>query len=527
MRVVGRGGNSKKSLEGKRLAGQSPPENIQAPHPQQPSAAPTPQQTLSEYQQQRAGAVGKAKRRGIFPAITQLFKKNKTLAYVDQETLAYVDRDYTIKQEKLEKESQPKSIWKKLFRSKNRPATPPSDDAWDAYVEQYRNGGVDFEDTPSAPKHRPNNLAYFAAPLPEDEDVRQMAYDRYVVKETPPAQQANLDHLANRVKAYFHADLILITLLDEDKQHYHAKAGFPEGDIPAAPRSVSFCGHTILRSEPMVILDTKQDWRFANNPVIQGGGVRFYAGAPLVTQEGYNIGTICLMDFNARENFGPQERAKLIEFADVIMQELETAHEEMQDAKAIRMEQSLADFGVLSRSPQFSAFDQATAMIASAMSLSLVYVVRVTGKTSCVLVAATGFTQSTPRFDPALHIKVLRSDQGLLYQNPEKHHLGPEDNLPKATRSDADYVSGILIPIARQRIPQSMIPVPVPSGAFADAGLSPTPSSPRSGTVMTGFVLGAFTTDKRQIFGLEDLGYLKQFGQMLTPFLRQTLPLAR
>jgi len=73
-----------------------------------------------------------------------------------------------------------------------------------------------------------------------------------------------------------------------------------------------------------VILDALQDWRFANNPQVVGPPhIRFYAGAPLRTSDGHNIGTLCIMDDKPRSEFPPRSRLILKEFAAVTMREME------------------------------------------------------------------------------------------------------------------------------------------------------------------------------------------------------------
>lgn len=74
----------------------------------------------------------------------------------------------------------------------------------------------------------------------------------------------------------------------------------------------------------MVILDTLQDWRFSKNPNVTGApNIRFYAGAPLRTTDGHNIGTLCIIDDKPRTEFPPRNRLILKEFAAVTMRELE------------------------------------------------------------------------------------------------------------------------------------------------------------------------------------------------------------
>ena len=80
----------------------------------------------------------------------------------------------------------------------------------------------------------------------------------------------------------------------------------------------------IRADEPSVVLDPLQDWRSANNPPVGGPPyIRFYAGAPLRTSDGHNLGSLCLIDDKPRSEFPPRSRLILKEFAAVTMREME------------------------------------------------------------------------------------------------------------------------------------------------------------------------------------------------------------
>jgi hypothetical protein len=80
----------------------------------------------------------------------------------------------------------------------------------------------------------------------------------------------------------------------------------------------------VRTAEPLVILDTLQDWRFAKNPNVLGPPhIRFYAGAPLRTSDGFNLGSLCIIDDKPRQEFTPRSRLILKEFAAVTMREME------------------------------------------------------------------------------------------------------------------------------------------------------------------------------------------------------------
>ncbi len=132
--------------------------------------------------------------------------------------------------------------------------------------------------------------------VPEDESARLEALQTCRVLDTPPEEL--FDQTA-RLAAYLCGTPIgLIGLIDATRLWFKAKVGWEYSEIP---REDSICGQTILRPELVVITDAAMDERFFNKPIVTHAGIRFYAGAPLLTKEGYAVGTLCVMDRLPRE----------------------------------------------------------------------------------------------------------------------------------------------------------------------------------------------------------------------------------
>ncbi|MCI1006563.1 sensor domain-containing phosphodiesterase [Herbaspirillum sp. C7C8] len=163
--------------------------------------------------------------------------------------------------------------------------------------------------------------AYCAAPaaLPDDEDARLAALQGYCVLDTLPDKSC--DQITELARTLFGVEIALISLVDEDRQWFKSRAGLSAQETP---RSMSFCAHAILARGSLVVLDTHQDGRFRNNPLVTAAPrIRFYAGALLRSSQGHALGTLCLIDPRPREHFGPAEMARLEQLACMVMERLE------------------------------------------------------------------------------------------------------------------------------------------------------------------------------------------------------------
>src|SRR5580700_10576320 len=153
--------------------------------------------------------------------------------------------------------------------------------------------------------------------LPEEESARLAALRDCRVLDTPPEEL--FDQTA-RLAAYLcGTPIALIGFIDETRQWFKSRVGW---DYPEIPREHSICGQTILQHELMVVSDAALDERFFNGPMATRAGIRFYAGAPLLTKEGYALGTLCVMDRLPRELPSPHKDA-LLTLARLVAAQLE------------------------------------------------------------------------------------------------------------------------------------------------------------------------------------------------------------
>lgn len=156
------------------------------------------------------------------------------------------------------------------------------------------------------------------APKPRNEDERLQKLIDYDVLDTGPEDTfERITRLAARI---FKAPIAAISLIDENRQWFKSHPGL---DAEETPRDIAFCAHAILRDEVMVVPDATKDPRFAQNPlVLRNPNIRFYAGAPLTTRDGFNIGTLCVIDRTPRE-LSADEKESLADLARLVIQAFE------------------------------------------------------------------------------------------------------------------------------------------------------------------------------------------------------------
>jgi len=152
-----------------------------------------------------------------------------------------------------------------------------------------------------------------------DEPGRLAALKRYELLDTP--REAPFDRIANLVKTVMDVPIATISLIDRDRQWLKACVGLDNADN--MPRGISFCNHTIKSREPMYVPDAKLDPRFRDNPLVTGPPhIGSYLGVPLSTPDGYNLGSLCALDYKPR-TFTESQIAVMKSFAALVTDEIE------------------------------------------------------------------------------------------------------------------------------------------------------------------------------------------------------------
>ena len=175
--------------------------------------------------------------------------------------------------------------------------------------------------------------------IPENDKERLKALFRYEILDTPP--EGAFNRIASLATKLFQVPIALISLVDNERVFFKANVGMP--GVKNVPRGESLCSLAVLQEKPTVFNDAENEPCLLANPLVAGSfGLKFYAGAPLITSDGYNIGTVCLVDKKPR-NFSEKEMEMLEDLAAVVMDEIEIR---ISSIKALRAQQDLMHIAI-------------------------------------------------------------------------------------------------------------------------------------------------------------------------------------
>jgi GAF domain-containing protein len=154
--------------------------------------------------------------------------------------------------------------------------------------------------------------------MSSNDGARVDALQKYAILDSEPEQA--FDDLTLLASYVCKTPIALISLVDEDRQWFKAKVGISATETS---RDIAFCSTAIQQGEVFVVPDALQDERFRTNPlVVSEPSIRFYAGAPLINEDGYALGTLCVIDRTPRI-LGADQEAALKALSRLVLMQME------------------------------------------------------------------------------------------------------------------------------------------------------------------------------------------------------------
>ena len=211
--------------------------------------------------------------------------------------------------------------------------------------------------------------------VPDDEADRIAAVRRYETLDTPP--DGAFDRITALAARIFDVPIAIVSVVDTDRVWFKSVHGL--AGVDEVGRDPGLCASAILQHEPWIVNDAAADPRTLANPLVAGElGLRFYAGVPLTTSDGYNLGTLCVIDRRPRA-VTPAETASLEDLASLVMDELElrllarrtVAREERLRHEAEVLADALQASLLPPRAPALPGMDLATRYLAGERGLKV------------------------------------------------------------------------------------------------------------------------------------------------------------
>ncbi len=244
-----------------------------------------------------------------------------------------------------------------------------------------------------------------AYPIPANEAGRNEAVRSYNILDSAP--ELAYDDLSELAAQICQCPVAYIAFIEDERTWLKAKYGLPP-DLNNIPREITFCAHTICGEELVMAPDLTADERFSQIPFVTGDPhLRFYCGVPLITPEGYALGTICTLGFEPKK-LEPEQQEGLRRLRRQVMGQLELRR------KLVESDNIMRELDI-SRAAAATAHRKTEELLANILPQSIAVELRDSGKvvpryfpSATVLFADfKGFTQLTERLEPAALIGLL------------------------------------------------------------------------------------------------------------------------
>jgi PAS domain S-box-containing protein len=218
-----------------------------------------------------------------------------------------------------------------------------------------------------------------SAPLPANETERLAALARYNILDTPAEEE--FDDFTKLAAQICGTPIALVSLIDAQRLWFKSRVGL---DAEETAREIAFCAHAILGNEVFEVSNALEDPRFFDSPLVTGApDIRFYAGTPLTTPDGFNLGTLCVIDRTPRQ-LNPQQRDALARLGRQVVRQLELRKSAELHSQQLALQRAMisnAGIAMLTTDPEgrIDSVNQAAAQLLEYPATTLL------GQSICVL----------------------------------------------------------------------------------------------------------------------------------------------
>jgi class 3 adenylate cyclase len=258
-------------------------------------------------------------------------------------------------------------------------------------------------------------------PVPDNDAERVTALHGYQILDTAP--EVAYDEITEILAQVCNCPVATIGLMDENREFYKSKIGIAS-EICEAPREMNICSHTVCGSDMMVVPDLREDDRFTSYPgVADDPHYRFYCGMPLVNDEGYVLGNICVVDFEPRKlTFQQTEAMRLL--ARQVMAQLELHRSLNQRDQALReLEASQAELEKQKAQSDQLLHNILPGPVAEELKNNKRVTPRFCDQATILFTDFEGFTKLAERIEPKVLVEQLDQYFSALDEIAERHRL--------------------------------------------------------------------------------------------------------
>ncbi|WP_176945606.1 adenylate/guanylate cyclase domain-containing protein [Bradyrhizobium sp. Rc2d] len=277
------------------------------------------------------------------------------------------------------------------------------------------------------------------SPAPTNEAERLAALRALDIVDSAP--EVAYDEIAELAAQLCSCPVSYISFIDDERRWLKARYGLP-AEVTDAPRENAVCTTTICGTELLVVPDLKRDPRFENSPMVSlKPSCRFYCGMPLITDEGYALGTLCVMDFEPRQlSFEQTEALRMLSHQ--VLAQLELRRKLIEDRQTIKqLEQARLEAAAERARAEELLHNVLPAPIADELTRRGRVQPKYTRSATILFADIQGFTLLAERTEPARLIHLLDEYFSALDEIGARHGLEKVKTMGDAYMAVAGVVS--------------------------------------------------------------------------------------